>query len=84
MKLTNVKAEHRPYLRRREAAKYLGCSVRLIDELKHNGDLPFCRLGRRLIVFKTTDLDGMMSRRRIDIREADSVTAAGSFASSNM
>jgi excisionase family DNA binding protein len=53
------------YLRRHEAAEYLGCSVRQIDALKHDGELPFHMLGRRLIVFSRTDLDAMMTRRKI-------------------
>jgi excisionase family DNA binding protein len=55
------------YLRRGEAAKYLSCCVREIDQLKHDGDLPFCRLGRRLIVFRISDLDALMQKRRISI-----------------
>jgi len=57
-----------PYLRRREAAKYLRCSVRQLDEMKHRGELPFHRFGRRLIVFKTTDLDALIEKRRIDVK----------------
>jgi excisionase family DNA binding protein len=57
------------YLRRHEAAKYLGCSLRQIDSLKHDGDLPFHRLGRRLIVFKAQDLDVLMKKHRIDVTE---------------
>ena len=62
-------ATPRKYLRRHEAAKHVGCSVRLIDLLKHNGDLPFHRLSRRLIVFKVDDLDSLMERRRIDVSD---------------
>ena len=59
-------AAPKKYLRRHEAAKHVGCSVRLIDLLKHNGDLPFHRLGRRLIVFKVDDLERLMSNHRVD------------------
>ena len=41
----------RIYLRRHEAARYLACSVRQVDQMKHDGALPFHRLGRRFIVF---------------------------------
>ena len=55
--------------RRAEAAQYLNVSVRTIDQLKHNGDLPFCRLGRRLVLFLKKDLDALLQRRRIAARE---------------
>jgi excisionase family DNA binding protein len=64
--IPNTAAPEKAYLRRREAAKYLGCCVRQIDQFKHDGSLPFCRLGRRLIVFRLVDLDKLMSNRRID------------------
>ena len=60
----------KPYLRRHEAATYLGCSVRQVDEMKHSGSLPFHRLGRRLIVFKTQDLEKLISRHRVDASKA--------------
>jgi len=62
-----TKAGAKPYLRRHEAAKYLGCSVRQIDQMKHDGDLPFHQLGRRLIVFKCDDLDKLMKDHRISL-----------------
>ncbi|MEI6167101.1 MAG: excisionase family DNA-binding protein [bacterium] len=62
-------SSQKTYLRRHEAAKYLGCSLRQIDSLKHDGDLPFHRLGRRLIVFKAQDLDVLMKKHRIDVTE---------------
>ena len=57
------------FLRRPEAARYLGCSVRQLDAMKADGDLPFCCLGRRLIVFRGDDLDAFMERHRIAVRE---------------
>ena len=59
--------EHAPqrYLRREQAAAYIGCSLRQLDELKHNGELPFHRLGRRLIVFRIDDLEAFMDRYRV-------------------
>jgi excisionase family DNA binding protein len=65
--------EKKVYLRRREAAKYLGCCVRQIDALKHDGDLPFYRLGRRLIVFRLSDLESLMAHRRIEATDLDAV-----------
>ncbi len=55
----------KPYLRRHEAAKYLGCSVRQVDVMKHDGELPFHMLGRRLIVFSRTDLDALMAKYKV-------------------
>ena len=57
------------YMRRQEAAAYLGCSLRQIDAMKADGDLPYCWLGRRLILFRVEDLDDFMSRQRVDMRE---------------
>ena len=66
MTTTPTEERHlRPYLRRDEAAKYLGCSLRQIDQLKHDGEIPFYRLGRRLIVFSPDDLDAFMQQHRI-------------------
>jgi len=57
------------YLRRHEAAQYIACSVRQLDELKHNGEIPYIYLGRRLIVFKIKDLDDFMERHRVAVGE---------------
>ena len=59
----------RNYLRRPEAARYLGCSVRQLDTMKADGEIPFCYLGRRLIAFRIEDLDEFMSKHRIAIGE---------------
>ena len=61
--------EDRISYRRLEAAKYLNVSVRTIDQLKHNGDLPFCRVGRKVILFLKKDLDAFLLSRRIAVRE---------------
>jgi len=53
------------YLRRDQAARYMGCSLRQIDQLKHNGEIPFHRLGRRLIVFRVDDLETFMDSCRV-------------------
>lgn len=66
---TPPKTSTKLYLRRQEAANYLGCSVRQIDQMKHDGDLPFHKLGRRLIVFKAQDLDALMKRSRVDVSD---------------
>lgn len=53
-----------PYLDRRGAAAYLGVSIRLLDECKARGDIPFIRVARRKVMFRREDLDGFMSSRR--------------------
>ena len=70
MKLLETAALPKTYMRRNEAAEYLGCSPRHIDMMKHDGDVPFCRLGGRLIVFKRADLDALMERRRVAVGES--------------
>jgi excisionase family DNA binding protein len=64
---TTAQTEKQTYYRRQEAATYLRCSVRKIDQWKHDGDLPFCKLSGRLIVFRRDDLDALMERHRIDV-----------------
>lgn len=54
------------YLRREDAAMYMGCSLRQIDQLKHDGEIPFHRLGRRLIVFRVDDLETFMDQCRVE------------------
>jgi excisionase family DNA binding protein len=70
MKLLETAALPKTYMRRNEAAEYLGCSHRDIDKMKHDGDVPFCRLSGRLIVFKRADLDALMERRRVAVGES--------------
>ena len=57
------------YMRRVEAAQYMGCSVRQLDAMKADGNLPFCWLGRRLVIFRIEDLDDFMARQRVAVRE---------------
>ena len=67
--LTVPKQERpKPFLRVKEAAAYMACSVRYIDKQKAEGRLPYHRLGRRLKVFSRADLDEFMAKRRIDVR----------------
>ena len=44
--------------------------IRTLDALKHDGELPFYRVGRRLIAFKIRDLEAFMQKRRIDVTRA--------------
>lgn len=51
------------YLRRADAAKYLGISVRSIAEIQRKRMVPFARLGARTVVFRVADLDKFVSDR---------------------
>jgi len=68
MKATNtISNADRSYLRRPEAAAYLCCSKRHLDQLLADGDLPYYRIGRRIVAIKITDLEAFMEVRRIDV-----------------
>ena len=60
-------ADERRYLRRDEAAAYLNCSLRQLDEWKANGEIKFIQLGRRLVIFRMEDLDAFMDRHLVDV-----------------
>jgi excisionase family DNA binding protein len=65
----NVKEmSEKTYFRREEAAEYLCLSIRTLDQLKHDGDLPFCKIGA-VIVFMKRDLDAFMMGSRIAVGE---------------
>ena len=68
------------YLRRDQAAKYMGCSLRQLDEFKHEGALPFHRLGRRLVVFRVDDLEAFMNKSRVVPPGAQKQTVCGGTA----
>ena len=53
------------YLRRTAAAKHLGVSIRTLGELQRRRCLPFFRLSKRCVLFKTADLDQSLDRYRI-------------------
>ena len=63
-----MKLDDRSYFRRREAAEYIGLSVRTLDQLKADGDLPFCKIGA-VVVFTRMDLDTFMMGNRIAVGE---------------
>lgn len=54
------------YLRKDEAAGYMGCSVRFLGGLLAKGQVPYHRLGNKIVVFKRTDLDAYMQKRRVE------------------
>ena len=62
------KTVEKEYFRRNEAAEYLSICVRTLDQLKAEGELPFCKLGAT-VVFMKKDLDALMAKHRIAVKE---------------
>jgi excisionase family DNA binding protein len=52
------------YLRRNDAAKYLGVSLRTIGNLQSARRLPFSKIGEKSVLFKVADLDAFVARFR--------------------
>ncbi len=50
------------YIRRKEAADYLGISVRMLGNLQGSGKLKYYKLGHKTCVFKVSDLDDFVDR----------------------
>jgi excisionase family DNA binding protein len=71
MKRKAIKELIKPgYLRRNQAARYLGVSLRTIGNLQTARRLPFSKIGEKSILFKVTDLDAfVMSYRQNAIGE---------------
>ena len=58
----------RQYFRRKDAADYIQVCMRTLDQLKADGDMPFCKVGAT-VVFMKQDLDAFMMKQRIAIGE---------------
>lgn len=54
------------YLRRQQAARYLGISVRSLADLQRSRAIAFSKLGKRTCLFKISDLDAAVLRFRQD------------------
>ncbi len=50
------------YLRRRDAARFLGISLRTLSEWQRARVVPFIRVSHRITLFKLTDLERAMER----------------------
>jgi len=61
------------YLAKREAAYYIGSSVRQLDYARARGDLAFYRLGGK-VCYAVDDLQTYMQRFRVDV---DAVAGGG-------
>ena len=55
-----------PYVGKAEAANYAGQCVRTLDYARERGDLPYYRVGRK-VLFRVADLDAWMDRFRVDV-----------------
>jgi len=56
-------------LTRKEAAAYLRISVRTLDHLAHEGDIPYSKLGngpRARVLYQRRDLDAYLERTKVD------------------
>ena len=54
------------YLDKRGAARYSAVSTRLLDLERARGNLPYHRVGRK-VVFAVKDLDRWLARFRVDV-----------------
>jgi len=56
-------------MNRKDAARYLTISVRTLDKLEQEGEIPYSKLGngiRSRVVYQRKDLDALLERMRID------------------
>jgi excisionase family DNA binding protein len=50
------------FMRRAEAAKYLGISSRTLSDWQAKRVVPYAKVGRKVYLFRRTDLDAAMAR----------------------
>ena len=58
--------ETKEYMNNQEAIEYTGLSLRSLEAYRSKGELPYHKVGAK-VVFKSTDLDGFMARCRVDV-----------------
>jgi excisionase family DNA binding protein len=59
-------------MNRKDAARYLTISVRTLDKLEQEGEIPYSKLGngiRSRVVYQRKDLDALLERIRIDPKD---------------
>jgi len=54
------------YVRREQAAEYLGVSVRCLANWQKKRYIPFSKIGSRTCLFRLADLDAVVARFRQD------------------
>jgi excisionase family DNA binding protein len=62
------------YVDKRDGSRYTGISIRSLDYAREKGDLPYYRVGRK-VLFRIDDLDAWMERFRVDPTELDAADA---------
>jgi excisionase family DNA binding protein len=50
------------FMRRAEAAQYLGVSSRTLSDWQAKRIVPYAKVGRKVCLFRRTDLDAAMAR----------------------
>lgn len=55
------------YMRKADAAQYLGVSVRQLPEMMKRNVVPFAKVSHRICLFKSEDLDRAISRFRVEV-----------------
>lgn len=58
-------AEHR-YLTKAQAQTYTGLSERTLDYARERGELPFFRVGKR-VLFKRSEIDAWLEKHRVGV-----------------
>ena len=53
------------YMRRNEAAQYLGVAPRTLSDWQRRRMIPFIRAGRKCVLFRADDLDKALGRYRV-------------------
>lgn len=54
------------YIRRAEAAKYLGVAERTLSDWQARRIVPFVRVGRKCVMFSRQDLDRAMEKFKVE------------------
>ena len=61
--LTSPSKEEKKYYTKRESAKYLNCSIPMIDKLIRQEKLNKCKVGAKVVILKD-DLDNLLSNKK--------------------
>lgn len=55
------------YMRKAEAARYLGVSVRQLTEMMKRNVIPYAKVSHRVCLFRREDLDRAIARFRVEV-----------------
>ena len=59
------------YMRRERAAEFCGVSVRTISDWQRTHLVPFCKVSRRVVLFKVADLEKALDRFTVKSNAAE-------------